>query len=427
MRQASAHGLCQDQPGLQEIPRPSSPAENAGSTPHQVQPLPTVTSPSTHTLLTSTPPADVDTVSQDLGVEVQPGAAEGDAVLDKVVNTSMLPHPEELSPIQAMEEEATTADATEACPNDPSQSDSVEMESPSASQSAASFERDQPEREHRSNTPSLQTALMELHKLLVSNSRAQSQSRATSSSPSHLFKQETDEVSPKPGTPAPENTQKIPSIAITAGVEPSDAKANHAAAVSDEGPSNCLAPDLSGQDKHLGGVAAETVERQTPPQLQDGSRERRADRRGQDEASKIGIIQPEQEVPPDPTGDLELSEPSEGQQGRASGFSTPDTLGLQPELTLLSPLSMAVGSPEEVSSTSSNTSHPLPEAPQLISPAPLLPSPHPFIEQFPTEHIQRIQAAGFSAMEAAEALEKAHGVVELALLALLARSITVPT
>ncbi|XP_077460154.1 protein DDI1 homolog 2 isoform X1 [Stigmatopora argus] len=45
---------------------------------------------------------------------------------------------------------------------------------------------------------------------------------------------------------------------------------------------------------------------------------------------------------------------------------------------------------------------------------------------FPAEHIQRIQAAGFSARDAAEALEQAHGVVELALLALLARGITVP-
>lgn len=61
-----------------------------------------------------------------------------------------------------------------------------------------------------------------------------------------------------------------------------------------------------------------------------------------------------------------------------------------------------------------------------MSPA-LLPSPNPFTEQFPAEHIQRIQAAGFSAREAAEALEQAHRVVELALLAVLAHSITVPT
>lgn len=434
MRQASASGLCQEQPGLQ-LPLPSSPAENAGSTPHQVQPhpLPPVTSPSTDVLRTSPPPADLTPVSQDPGVEVQLGAAEEGAESDEVVNTSMLPHPEELSLIHAMEQEAIesdTADATEACPSDPSQSDSVEMESPSASEGVVSSERDQPERGHRNssdNIPSLAAALMELHELLVSNNRAQSQNCATSCSPTHPFKQEIDEVALEPCTPTPENTQHIPSTAITAGAGPSDAKANHAAAVSDEGPSNCLAPDLSGQDEHLGRDTAETVEGQRPPQCPDGSRERGVDRQGQDEASKISIFQPEPEVPPDPAGGLELREPSEGQQGNASGSNTPDTLGLQTEHTLLSPLSMAVGSPEEVSSTLSNSSPPLPEGPQLTSPAPLLPSPHPFIEQFPAEHIQRIQAAGFSAMEAAEALERAHGVVELALLALLARSITVPT
>ncbi|XP_062853075.1 uncharacterized protein LOC134316599 [Trichomycterus rosablanca] len=47
-------------------------------------------------------------------------------------------------------------------------------------------------------------------------------------------------------------------------------------------------------------------------------------------------------------------------------------------------------------------------------------------EQYPAEHIQRIQAAGFSAHEATEALELAEGSVELALLVLLARKITVP-
>lgn len=370
--------------------------------------------------------------------EVQPGHAEGDAESDEVMNSPMLLNPEELSPIQPMEQEATesdTADATEACPSAPSQPDSVEMDSPTASQGVASSERDQPEGEHCSSSdsiPSLAAALMELHELLVSNNRAQSQNRSASCSPSHPLQQETDEATAEPRTPTPENTQRIPSsTAITAGAEPSDAKANHAAAVSDEGPSKCLVPDLCGQDEHLGGDTAETPEGQGPPQCPDGSGERRADRCGQDEANNISSLQPEPEVPPDPAGDLEFREPPEGQQGRgvadgrASGTNTPDTLGLQTEHTFLSPLSMAVGSPEEVSSTSSSPSSP-PLA-QATSPAPPLPSPQPFIEQFPAEHIQRIQAAGFSAREAAEALEQAHGVVELALLALLARSITVPT
>ncbi|XP_040890078.1 protein DDI1 homolog 2 isoform X1 [Toxotes jaculatrix] len=449
MEQASASGQCQDQLGFQELLRPSSPAEAAGSTTHQVHPhplsvhsyseVPRVPSPSTDVFPTHTPPADMTTLSQYPEDEVLSTATEGDAEPFEVVNSSMLPHPEELPPVQPMEQEMTesdTADITEACLSAPSQPDSVEIESPTASHCVVTSERDQPEGERCSSSdsiPSLAAALMELHELLVSNNRTQSQNRSTSCSPSHPFRQDTDEVAPEPRTPTPENTQPTPSTAITAGAEPSDAKANHAAAVSDEGPSKCLVPDLSGQDEHLGTDTAETVEEQGPLQHPDGSRERMADICGIDEASNISISQPEPEVPPDPAGDLEFREPPEGQQGRgvadgqASGTNTPDTLGLQTEQTFLSPLSMAVGSPEEVSNTSSSSVPSLAQAPEPTSAAPLLPSPHPFIEQFPAEHIQRIQAAGFSAREAAEALEQAHGVVELALLALLARSITVPT
>lgn len=235
MEQASAP----DQPGLQELPLPSSPAEDAGSTPQQIHPhplpvnssseVPSVPSPSTDVPRTCTPPADMTTVSQYPGGEVQPGAAEGDVESDEVVDSSMLPHPEELSPTQPMEQEATESDAaepTEACPSAPSQPDSVEMESPTASQGVESPERDQPEGEHCSSSdsiPSLAAALMELHELLVSNNRAQSQNRSTSCSPSHPFKQETDEAAPEPRTPTPEDAQRIPSTAITAGAEPSDA------------------------------------------------------------------------------------------------------------------------------------------------------------------------------------------------------------
>ncbi|KAF1391794.1 hypothetical protein PFLUV_G00045780 [Perca fluviatilis] len=421
MEQASAPGLCRDPLGLLELPLTSSSAEDADSAPHQVHshPLPVHSNSSNKVSPVPSPSTDV-----------QPGHAEGCNGSDEAMNSPVLPHQEELSPIQPMEQEATesdTADATEARPSAPDKRDSVEMESPTASRGAASSERDQPEGEHCSSSdsiPSLAAALMELHELLVSNNLSQSQNHSASCS---------DEAGPEPRTPMPENTQRIPSAAIAAGAEPSDAKANDAAAVSDEGPSVCLVPDLSGHDEHLGGDTAETLEGQGPAQCPDGPGERRAGRCGPDEANDISRFQPEPEVPPDPAGDLEFREPPEGQQGRgvadgrASGTNTPDTLGLQTEHTFLSPLSMAVGSPEEVSGTSSPSSSPLAQAPQLASPAPVLPPPHPFIEPFPAEHIQRIQAAGFSAGEAAEALEQAHGVVELALLALLARSITVPT
>lgn len=383
------------------------------------------------------------TVSQNPGDDLRPRSTEAVSESNEEANISTLPQPEELSPVHPMEQEApesNTADATEVGPSAPSPPDSVEMESPTASHGAVSPDRDQPDGERCSSSdsiPSLAAALMELHELLVSSNRAQSQNRSTSCSPSHPFNQDTDKMSPEPCTPTPENTHPTPSTAITAGAEPCDAKANYAAAaaaaVSDEEPSKCLVPDFSGRDEHLGRDAAETTEGQAPPQCPDGSGERRADGAGQDEASNISISQPEPEVPPDPAGDIEVREPPEGQHGRgvadgqASGTNTPDTLGLQTEHTFLSPLSMAVGSPEDISSTLSSSGPPLAQAPPPSPPAPLLPSPHPFIEQFPAEDIQRIQAAGFSAREAAEALEQAHGVVELALLSLLARTITVPT
>ncbi|XP_035487585.1 protein DDI1 homolog 2 isoform X1 [Scophthalmus maximus] len=448
MEQASAPGQSQVKPGFQELRHPSSPAEAVGSITHQVHPHPQtvhsnsevsrVPSSSNDILPKHTPPADMTTSAQYPEGEALCTTTEGDAEPFEVLNSSMLPQPEELSPIQPMEQEmieSHTANTTETCLSAPSQPDSIEMESPTASQGEVASEMDQAEGERCSSSdsiPSLAAALMELHELLVTNSCAQSQNRSTSCSPSHPFKQDTGELATEPRTPTPENTQPTPSTAITSGAELSDAKANHAAAVSDEGSSKCLVPDLSGQDEHLGVDAAETVEEQEPPHHPDGSGESRADGCGIDEASVISISQPEPETPPDPSGDLEIREPPEGQQGRAaggqaSGTNTPDTLSLQTEQTFLSPLSTAVGSPGEVSSTSSSSAPPPAQAPQPTSAAPRLPSPHPFIEQFPAEHIQRIQAAGFSAREAAEALEQAHGVVELALLALLARSITVPT
>ncbi|KAF7668497.1 hypothetical protein LDENG_00007000 [Lucifuga dentata] len=446
MVQPSTPEECQDKGGFKDLPQPSSLVEDSICPPHQIHPpacsnseLAPVPSPSTEALPTCTPPP-VMTVTgspafKDPEDEVLPTATRSEAESDEVANSTMLPHPEELAPIQPMEEEVSgsdTADAKEASENDPSQPDSAEMESLTAS------ERDQPERERCSSSdsiPSLAAALLELHQLLVSNNRSQSQNCSTSCSPSNPFRQDTDGVDDypahEPRTLTPENTQPTPSTAITAGAEPSNAKANHAA-VFDEGPSKCLVPDPSGQDEHLH-RDTDTVVEPGPPQYPDDSWERGADTCGQDEPSNISISQPEPTGPSGLSGDLEFREPPEGQQGRgvadgrASGRNTPDTLSLQTEQTFLSPVSMTVGSPEEVSSTSSPSVPPLAQAPQPTSPAPLLPAPNPFFEQFPAEHIERIQAAGFSAREAAEALEQAHGIVELALLALLARSITVPT
>ncbi|KAI9534284.1 hypothetical protein NQZ68_014692 [Dissostichus eleginoides] len=239
------------------------------------------------------------------------------------------------------------------------------------------------------------------------------ENRSTSCSPSHPFTQETDHPEPRPPTPEdPPGSPLLPSQPVQNQAMPKPTVLQLL----------CLMRDPL-RVSRLSSLNRRSVWMGTHWRLRWDKNPCSVQRGGQ--------INTEPEDPPDPTGDLEVREPPEGQQGRgvadgrASGTNTPDSLGLQTEHTFLSPLSMAVGSPEEVSSTSTLSSPPL--APQLTSPAPPVPSPHPLREQFPSEHIQRIQAAGFSAREAAEALEQAQGVVELALLALLARSITVPT
>lgn len=255
----------------------------------------------------------------------------------------------------------------EPCPGDPGQ---VEMECPPDPQPAASSSEMEPPPPQA--VPSLAAALMELHELLVSNTQAQPPDRSASCSPSRQLAPETDDMGPEPETAA----------AAAVGAGPSHAEASHA-------------PELAVQDGHLG---------EEPPH--PGVPE-------QEEARELEL-----EPPPDPPERPASAEPPQPP-------ATSDPSRLLPEHTSLSPLSMAVDSPEGAPGSSS----PLPVDPPPPPPAatpPVLPPP-PFIDQFPAEHIQRIQAAGFSAVEAAEALERAHGVVELALLVLLARSITVPT
>ncbi|XP_029946782.1 protein DDI1 homolog 2 isoform X1 [Salarias fasciatus] len=414
----------QARPGVQELPAPLSLAKDEAPAPrplplHGSSKAPPVASSSTDVLHTCPPPADVAAMSQDPSGEVQPGAAEEAAGPGEVPNSS-----EEASLIQPMEQEE--ADSTAVCASAPGEPGSVEMGSPGA----GSSEREQPDGDRCSSSdsiPSLAAALMELHELLVSNSRAQSQNRSSSCSPSQPCSQDADRASPEPCPPAPDGAQPAPSTAITAAAEDNDAKANHAAAACDEEPSQCPVPDVSGQDELLGGESI------GPPRCPDSSMDTRPDGCGHSEAGDVGTSRSEPEAATGPAVDPESREPPEGQHsrgvadGQASGGNTGDSL--QTERTFLAPPSAAAGSREDVSSTlsSSLSQAPQPSPPAAPLPPPPPPPPRPFIEQFPAEHIQRIQAAGFSAREAVEALERAHGVVELALLALLARSITVPT
>ncbi|XP_055724089.1 mediator of DNA damage checkpoint protein 1-like isoform X1 [Salvelinus fontinalis] len=491
MRQAGAQtpGQNQTQPGFLglPIPGPSSQAQNIAPTAQQsplsdpsptnpTQPLlPTIPAPTAQDLSICAPPADkCVTGTPTLGgsdSQIPPEMCGS----EKADNGSLSPLPEGSLPIQPMEQEDMSVNTTDhqTCLSKPSQqsgeggshcpisnppsltlepclsgSTSADMESPPASsQSTVQSERDQPEGERCPNSDqilSLAQALRELHELLVSNSCGLSpQERSASCSPSH--RQDTDNPTAEPQTLTPENiTQPSPSTAIIAGAEPCDAKANHAAAAMSDGgpPPDCVLPGTSGQEQSL-----ETRDRaeaepgagqgELEPQCPDNSRgERRADGYGLDASKNRGTVS-EVQSPSHSSlqAELEFREPPEGQQGRgvadgrASAIDNPDTPGLHPEPTQRSPLSMAVGSPEDDSGVSPRTSPPQALGPQhpSSSPAPLFSAPHPVPEQFPAEHIQRIQTAGFSAREAAEALEQAQGCVELALLALLARKITVPT
>ncbi|MEQ2172340.1 hypothetical protein GOODEAATRI_020039 [Goodea atripinnis] len=375
-----------------------------------------VPSPSSDMFHTCTPPANISTESQDPSSETPPESTEGDVESDEVESTSMQTAPEECLPEQPMDQERTECDAA-----DTTEADSVAMECPSAS-----AEREQPDGDRCSSSdsiPSLAAALKELHELLV-----QSQNRSITCSPSHAHGQDSDKASPEPGTPTPENAQPAHSTASAVGAETSDAKANYAAAVCDEEPAQCPVPDLPGQAERLHEDTVDTEEG-LGPRCPDSSE----DRAGQDreETCVSGVSNPEPEVSHGPAVVPEFREPPEGQHGRgvadgqASSIDIPETL--QTERAFLSPASAAVNPPEEDSSVSSSSALLLTQATPSLLQAPHPPSPHPFMEQFPVEHIQRIQAAGFSAREAVEALEQAHGVVEIALLALLARSITVPT
>lgn len=389
----SATGQGQDLPGLLEPPGPDDvgPPLQGHPTPLSDQSdssVPPVTNPPTDVPSTCAHPEDMST-GRSVEEEVQTGTTETEDGLEGADSTTNL-QLEQLSPVQPMEQESDVPELGTL-----NQPDSLEMESSSVCDTTVSSEREEPEVERRTRSdsiPSLAAALKELHELIVSNKGTQN--RSASCSPPHPFRQEESEKCSL-------GNQPEPSTAIT---QPTNAKANHAAAMSNEGPSKCVLPELSGQEEHLDVNPVETLEEQRPKPCPDDSEEWKTDGCGQHVASDSSICQSDPEISPDSAGDLELSELSEEQLGRraegegASSNNSPKTV---------SPMSVEVGSAEDTSAPAC--------APQLV------------VGQYPAEHIQRIQAAGFSAQEAAEALEQAHGVVELALLALLARSITVPS
>ncbi|XP_017575081.1 protein DDI1 homolog 2 isoform X1 [Pygocentrus nattereri] len=296
----------------------------------------------------------------------------------------------------------------------------------SASKSAVPSERDQPEGD---SIPSLAQALKELHELLMSNTHAQASGRSSSSTSHTTATQQDAEKGNEVRT-----TEDFPSLNPTVESLFSDtattnektfAKSEHAA---HEGGGTLDIPTLNSQgqkDDQTNRVANITVEQEMTQSLYTPGGNH-AGGNGEGSVSEPGKASPLQ-------GFFEFRESQESQQGR--GDAEWRTSGTEPpnsaEPSQQRPLSVAVGSSTDNSSlVPVAPSHPSTQAPEL-APLPfansIQPSAVTLTEQYPAEHIQRIQAAGFSSNEAAEALDRAGGSVELALLVLLARKITVPT
>lgn len=122
-------------------------------------------------------------------------------------------------------------------------------------------------------------------------------------------------------------------------------------------------------------------------------------------------------------GALELPE---SQQGQDIVDENTSGIDISADLSQPNPLSVAAGLSTNSSLGTSPQTQVTATDPLFLGDSNQL-APQPSMGQFPLEHIRRIQASGFSALEAAEALEQAQGSVELALLVLLARNITVPS
>lgn len=324
--------------------------------------------------------------------EVEKGSATEAVSIQEVTNLET-----DLPLVQPMEQEVP--DAT--VPNQ-----LVEM-TPSTSSGKNEPEASGPEQRARSNSiPSLAAALKELHELIVSNKSSQTRSASTS---------------PPPVPDCPETCQSEPST--TAITRITDAKADPsctATSLSDEGPSDCV--ELPGQEDNAEVEVGESLEEEKAQQGQ--AEEARFEESAQDITDLSNV--PSSDSSLEIIGD-EFREELDTQQ---EGQRAPSNNNLQ----TVSPLSMEVATDQDNIAIASDASpassnHPQdPLAPVLARlSSQTVVTQQTVVGPFPVEHIQRIQAAGFSAQEAAEALERANGVVEVALFALLARSITVPT
>lgn len=348
----------------------------------------TSVSPAGSPVITDAPPVCLGTTST--GVEEESCATEPVSI-EEVNSASNLET--EVQPVQPMEQEIPDENTSQ-------QLDSVEM-APSCGS-----EENEPELEHRARSnsiPSLAAALKELHELIVSNKSSQNRSASTSPPP------------PVPDSPKTRQSE----LSTTAITQVTDAKADPShtstTSLSDEGLSDCV--ELSSHEEVEVG---ESLDEQKAQQCQAAEATVEGSVREKTDSSNVPSSQGSLEMVSEEFRE-DLNEQQESERASSNN-----------NLQTVSPLSMEVMSDQDVATTSDTTlaspNHPQdPLAPILARFSSQTVTPQTIVGPFPVEHIQRIQAAGFSAQEAAEALDRANGVVEIALFALLARSITVPT
>lgn len=284
---------------------------------------------------------------------------------------------------------------------------------PDSEKSVIPYEKDQSEAD---NIPPLAQALKELHKLLMSSSWPTVSERTPLSHPNVTAPRlDGDELKQDPDARNHVTLNRTAdSFSNTATTDDKEEESVAKADLTSRSVRD--SPDLHSSnswhtENQLSTQADPIVEQSIQHPLPGGNQ----DLDFEEGSVPVTTSQEDCELPEDQQGNDIMGEKTSG-------------IDISADLSQQHPLSIAAG-------PSTNTSLGPVASPQSRAPEmdpvflgdAIQPAPQPSMGQFPLEHIHRIQASGFSAREAAEALEQAQGSVELALLVLLARNITVPT
>lgn len=284
---------------------------------------------------------------------------------------------------------------------------------PDPEKSVIPYERDQSEVD---NVPPLAQALKELHKLLMSSSWPTVSGRIPLSHPNGTAPSlDVDELNLDPD--ARNHTTLNPTADSSSNTATTDDKEEESVAKADLTSRSVRdSPDLHSSnswhtENHLSRQADPIVEQTIQHPLPGGSQ----DLNFEEGSVSVTSSQGDCELPEDQQGNDIMGEKTSG-------------IDISADPSQQHPLSVAAGPSTNLSlGPVASPQSQAPEMDPVFLGDTIQSAPQPSMGQFPLEHIHRIQASGFSAHEAAEALEQAQGSVELALLVLLARNITVPT